>query len=32
LQVYDVLLVCIIATTYYNTMSWHYQEIKSYVA
>ncbi len=32
MQVYEVLSVCTVATTYYNTMSWHYEEIKSSVA
>ena len=31
LQVYEVLSECTIATTYYSTMSWHYEEIKSCV-
>src|SRR6218665_1314980 len=29
---YEVLSVCTTATTYYNTTSWHYEEIKSSVA
>jgi len=32
LQIYEVLLICTIATTYYNTMSWYYEEIKSSLA
>jgi len=31
LQVYEVLSVCTVATTYYNTMSGNYEEIKSSV-
>jgi len=32
LQVYEVLSVCTVATTYYNITSWHYEEMKSSVA
>src|SRR6218665_2204725 len=32
LQVYGVLSVCTVATTYYNTRTWHCEEIKSSVA
>ena len=32
MQVYEVLSECTVAMTYYNTTSWHYEEIKSSVA
>jgi len=32
LQVYEVLLVCTVAMTYYNSMSLYYEEFKSSAA